>query len=573
MSKLYSNGYQLISLVILSLLLVLVGCKKNETDEIPLSDIPTITSVSPNEGTVGTEITIIGTNFKSAAQVMVGGIATAEVDVFSSTTIYAKVPAGISPNVLLAVKVRNPLGGEATLPNSFIAINPVIQYVNSATKPSGNIGSTVILEGKAFGDNKGESKVKFSDGTGGFIEATIASEEDWTDSFIVTTVPNGTADGPVVVETAIGNSNEIAFKVTAAATFSPSTINWSLTTPLPAGVSGHKAISVPVDDVLGVTNNYIYVIGGSNTSNQSVNQTYFSIVNNEASINEWTSASELPDGLSFHSVVAATPFNSKVLGSGFLYSLGGKNTSGESVSTIYIAALNTDGTIQQWSTTRSLPQALHGLGAVIFRSTIYIAGGALNDNTPVLTAYKSKINENGELDEWELLPNLPNALAYHGFHSFGGYLYCVGGETGVTTPENGGQVTPTADVCYSRINLRTGEIAEWTINPSNIGKERSKHLSLVLGGNMFISSGLYAGLSPNTGGSSENAYANINSDGTIGSFNGATGSNTLYSTGGNNLFNLSGVSYIDSEGVAHVMVIGGAKVGSPNTKIDKVLYY
>jgi hypothetical protein len=56
-------------------------------------------------------------------------------------------------------------------------------------------------------------------------------------------------------------------------------------------------------------------------------------------------------------------------------------------------------------------------------------------------------------------------------------------------------------------------------------------------------------------------------------FGGATGSNTLFSKTGCNLFNQSGISYIDSQGVPHVMIIGGAKVGSPATKQDKVLFY
>jgi hypothetical protein len=84
---------------------------------------------------------------------------------------------------------------------------------------------------------------------------------------------------------------------------------------------------------------------------------------------------------------------------------------------------------------------------------------------------------------------------------------------------------------------------------------------------------LYSGLSGSVNGSSENIYANIHSDGSIGSFNGATGSNTLFSAGGSNLFNQSGISYIDADGVAHVMILGGAKVGSPAIKLDKVLYY
>jgi hypothetical protein len=68
--------------------------------------------------------------------------------------------------------VKNPGGGEVVLSNAFMAIEPVLSFVNSATKPSGNTGSTVILEGKAFGDLQGQGEVLFSDGAGGTIAAT-----------------------------------------------------------------------------------------------------------------------------------------------------------------------------------------------------------------------------------------------------------------------------------------------------------------------------------------------------------------------------------------------------------------
>jgi hypothetical protein len=149
----------------------------------------------------------------------------------------------------------------------------------------------------------------------------------------------------------------------------------------------------------------------------------------------------------------------------------------------------------------------------------------------------------------------------------------VGGETGVADPDAGSQVAATQKLFYSRINLRTGEINDWTENPNSIGKERSKHTALVLGGSHVYFFRIILRVNPNVPGSSENSYANINSDGTVGSFNGATGSNTLFSATGSNLFNQSGISYVDADGVAHVMILGGAKVGSPGTRLTNVLYY
>jgi hypothetical protein len=101
-------------------------------------------------------------------------------------------------------------------------------------------------------------------------------------------------------------------------------------------------------------------------------------------------------------------------------------------------------------------------------------------------------------------------------------------------------------------------------------KTRSKHEALAAGGSLFVSSGLYNAAG---NGSSENIHATINPDGTLGSFNGATGSNTLESVGGVNLFNTRGITYVDGDGVAHVMILGGDNVNSPGNKSDKVIFY
>ncbi len=558
--------------IIIPVIIILLSASCSKDDPIPASEIPSIETIEPSEGSVGTELTITGSNFQSGANVYVDAIAAESVEVSSSTIIYATVPTGIPGNVLLSVTVINPGGGEDTFESAFTAIDPEITFINSATKPSGNAGSTVIIEGRAFGDRQGESKVFFSDGEEGTIEATISSDEDWTDEFIITTVPNESKDGPVTVQTEIGTSNEVDFTITDAAIFSPSTINWTVTTPLPLAVSGHKAVPVSIESET-VTERYVHVLGGRNAEGVPANQAVYGQIKTDGTIDSWANTTSLPEPLAFHTSVVATPFNSKVESNGFIYVLGGINTDSEAVSSVQFAAINNDGTLQSWSNTIDLPEALHSAGAVLFRNTIYVVGGATSDNTPVASVYMANINDNGQLDEWQTLPSLPVAVAYHELVSFGGYLYSVGGETGIANPDADSQVEAIDKVYYSRINLRTGEIDEWLLNPNTLQKTRSKHTALVLGGNMFVSSGLYSGLSPNVPGSSENVYANIKSDGIVEGFNGATGSNTLFSAGGSNLFNQSGISYIDADGVAHVMIIGGARYGSPNTKLDNVLFY
>jgi hypothetical protein len=547
------------------------GCKDDDEPK-PVGPISAM-GVTPAEGTVGTEIAIAGTGFSNDATVLVGDVQATLVEVSSDQLIYAKIPSGIAVNSLLTITVKNPDGGKATVSNAFKAIVPVLSFVNSATKPSGNNGSTVILEGKAFGDLQGDGQVLFSDGAGGTVAATIATPEDWTDTFIVTTVPAGAEDGPVVVVTGTGTSNSLPFDVADAATFSPSAITWTLTTPLPTAVSGHHALHIPIDNAAGETQQMVHVSGGRDGLGIASNQFVFGTINADGTVASWTATTALPAALAFHTTIAATPFNSKTGGSGYVYVLGGINANGEVVSTVSKAALNSDGTVQAWSSATALPQPLYAAGAVIFRGTIYVSGGSTTGKVPVKTVYRATVGQDGTLGEWETLPELPEVRTHHGFVTFGGYLYNVGGETATVDPDADAQVTATDNVNYAKINLRTGAIDGWTVNSSALGKARSKHTTLVLGGSLFVSSGIYSGLSGSVQGSSENVYATINADGTVSTFNGATGSNTLYSAGGSNLFNQTGISYVDANGVARVMIIGGAKFGTPTVKLDKVLYY
>ena len=569
---------QVVSLLLQGIIISFVSCGKEEEENIVVPALvvaPTLKSVSPKEGTVGTELTIKGTGFLANAKVMVGSESSTVVEVDSDSIIYAQVPAGIPANTLLPVTITNSDGGAIVLEFAFKAIEPVLSFVNSATRPSGNIGSTVILEGKAFGDVQGVARVLFSDGTGGTIAAVIANPEDWTNTFIVTTVPQGAQTGPVLVETAIGISNSLDFIVTSSAVFSPSAISWTLAANLPTGVSGHQATFVPVEDAAGTTHQFVHVTGGRDANGLAQNQVWYGQIGTDGSVSSWKSTSPLAEPISSHALIAATPFNAKVKGSGFLYVLGGANANGEAVSTVSYASLNEDGSVNSWSSTTSLPEPLHSLGAVIFRSAIYIAGGATTGNTPVAKVYKAEIDTLGRLGEWNQQVTLPSARAYHGLVTFGGYLYAVGGETGSLAPDHSGYQnndTKLGEIVFAKINIRTGNVLEtgWTKNESALQKSRSKHTTLVAGGNIFVSSGLYSAAGQ---GSSENTFAQISSDGTIGSFGGATGSNTLHSVGGTNLFNQAGISYTDANGVARVMIIGGDDVNNPGQKQVEVIYY
>lgn len=553
---------------------MLVGCGDDGVSPVD-GPPPAILSVEPATGTVGTDLRITGTDFRGGASGSVGGFPSPQVDVAGPNEAFVRVPAGVEVGTTYDVTFTNSDGTETTFPAAFTPVVPTLSFVNGATKPSGNAGSTVILEGSAFGDVEGPGRILFSDGVGGTVAATIAGVEDWTDGFILTTVPSGAASGPVLVETGTGQSESLPFTVTQNATFSPSTIEWTETEALPMAVSGHSATYVPIDDAGGATVERAYVVGGTGADSIPTTGVVYSEIQPDGSLVTWQNGTALTTPVAHHTTVAATPFNSKVQGSGYLYVMGGiEEKGGQPVSTIRRIALNEDGTTAAEEAAGSLPTALHSFGAVIFRSTIYLAGGATTDDAPVAGAYRAAIDTLGNIGAWEALPDLPEARAYHQFVGFGGFLYAVGGDGAPVEVDDGNfsqNSTKLSTVARARINLRSGLLTDgWAVSGSTLQKNRSKHVALAAGGSLFVSSGLYAAAGT---GSSENSYATLNSDGTVGSFGGATGSNTLQSVGGMNLFGTRGIAYVDADGEAHVMILGGDDVNNPGTKSAKVIFY
>ncbi len=420
----------------------------------------------------------------------------------------------------------------------------------------------------SLGDRQGVGQVLF-----GTIVATIASPSDWTNTFIVTTVPSGAATGPVVVQTATGTSAALTFTVTSNAVFSPSTITWTATTSLPVGVSGHAAAFATVG-----SNNLVYVTGGADNTYAARADVIYATVQANGQLGAWTSTLALPAPIAFHAAVVATPSNSRIKGTaGFIYVLGGAtNAAGTPTTTIYRGTLDATGTVTAWTTSATaLPAPLHSQGAVIFRGDLYVAGGSTTSNVPVATVYRSRIDSTGALGSWQTEPALPFGRAYDGFSQFGGYLYAFGGDSAAVTPNDSNytnNATKLSQIAYVKINLRTGDLVgpSWTVNASTLTKAVSKHTAVIAGGTVLHTAGLYAAAAS---GSTEEDYAQINSDGSVAPFNGATGSHTIMSAGGGNLFNHAALGYVDASGVAHVLVLGGDDVNSPSQKHKQVWFY
>ena len=542
-------------------------------------DVPTpvIQGVTPETGTVGTEVRIDGSGFTATqSQVFFGNLEAIGVEL-EGDALFALAPEGLVQGQSYDVRVVNGGTQSATRSDAFEAVEPRALRVNGVTRPTGLKGMTIILEGNAFSDVADYGSIYFSAEDGSPVEGQIAApEDDWSNTFIVTTVPQAVGDtSHIWVETPTGTSDSIQFVLIQTAGFSPSTINWTRTTDLPQGLQGLDAAFVPIESG-GTTENWVYVVGGADGEMVPVTSAIRAPIEEGGSIGAWDeSLVDLPEARSFHTLAAATAYTAALdtlTTAAHLYALGGIDADGEVVSTVYRGQVGLDGEIQGWTTERSLPEPLHSAGAVIFRGYLYLAGGADAGHGATDAVYRARVSADGGLGEWEALDALPQPRAYFSLVSFGPYLYAVGGETETASPTEGRTTDETASVQMVRINLRTGGIRDTWASAGDGGqtpKARSKHSTIFAGGFLFTTSGLYSGLA----GSSENEYAGIGDGGMLSSWAGATGVNTILNRLGYSIYNQAAISFVDADGSGHVLILGGGQVENPGEVSEAVVYF
>ena len=551
----------------------LSACGGSDKSTAPNVVPPVADSVSPARGTVGTVVRVMGTSFADSAHVFFGTLASPKVE-RQGTQLYATVPEGLVLGNKYDVRVVNRDGGADTLLAAFTAVSPTVARVNGVTKPTGLIGMTVLIEGDAFGDAK-HGKVYFSSG-GTQLQATIAdSANDWTNNYIVTSVPSGTpTSSQIIVQTATGSSIAISFNLISGATFSPSVINWTQTAALPQPLQGLGAVFVPAANASNPAN-YVFVVGGAaDQTNLATTAVYRAQAQQSGALSSWASdATQLPSRRAYHATAAASAYTAALdtmTTEAYLYVVGGIDSSGTTVNTVLYSKVALDGSNGPWQSATPLPVALHSASAVVFRGYLYVMGGASGTNAPSAGAWRAAVNPDGTLGAWQSMASLPSGASYQGLVNFGPYLYAVGGDANSTSPTqsttSGGEMSSTL---LARVNLRTGDLAASWAPLTSMSKGRSKHNTVVGGGYLFTTSGVYAGQA----GSSENTYSQINADGTVGSWNGATGTNTISTLLGYDLYNEAAISFVDASGKGHVLVLGGAKRESPGRASAAVVYY
>ena len=163
---------------------------------------PMITEFLPASGTVGTDVTLLGTAFTAATAATFNGSPAPRLTVDSDAQITVAVPTGASSG---PVAVTTP-GGTAVSLQSFTVI-PVPGLTK--TKPTaGRRGAIVTLTGRRFGNARSTGFVKF----GG---KRCSKYYSWRATRIKCRVPSRATYGTVkvTVTTAGGVSRKVSFRV------------------------------------------------------------------------------------------------------------------------------------------------------------------------------------------------------------------------------------------------------------------------------------------------------------------------------------------------------------------------
>jgi hypothetical protein len=148
---------------------------------------PVVTSFTPAGGPVGTEVTILGSDFLSVTAVAFNGTPASVFTVDSDVQVRAIVPAGAATGPVTAT---NPAGIGASTGSYFVGPEPTL---TSFTPNAGPVGTEVTLTGSGF---LGVTAVEF-----GGSAASFSVESEFQ---IRANAPSGAAAGPISVTNPAG---------------------------------------------------------------------------------------------------------------------------------------------------------------------------------------------------------------------------------------------------------------------------------------------------------------------------------------------------------------------------------
>jgi len=223
-------------------------------------------------------------------------------------------------------------------------------------------------------------------------------------------------------------------------------------------------------------NNHLYVIGGIDASNHYVRTVEYTKINLDGQLNAWQTGTDLNEGRFY---LAAAAIN------GFLYAIGGaKGALGEQntpVATVEKAKINPDGSLGEWQIEQELTTPRRGLTVNQHNSHLYALGGY--NGVFLHSIEHTTVNHDGTLNEWQLSPLQSEVDRYiHSSTISRDTLYLLAGHM-----KNSNTVSY-GDVESSQLTA-TGALTPWRIENSRIVTPRFIASAFSLGDFIYIAAG------------------------------------------------------------------------------------
>lgn len=267
---------------------------------------------------------------------------------------------------------------------------------------------------------------------------------------------------------------------------------YDINTNTPASFSWttETSLPIPLTESHSVTiKNKVYLIGGLRTDNWS-SDVYVATINSDGTLGSWVKTTSLPGAMTYSSAVVTE---------NRVYLVGG-NYNGMTGSQVMTASIEADGTLGTWSSASALPGIMAWTQAFVTKSRLYAIGGYYN-NAYSGVSLVTTISSTGTIGTWSTATALPANLAYSQVVCTKNRVFLLGGHNGTSYVAN----------TYSAPINADGTVGAWasgTALPAAVGRAQA----LVTFGRVYLIGGF-------SGSHLSTVYmAAINVDGTLGSW-------------------------------------------------------
>jgi hypothetical protein len=146
---------------------------------------------------------------------------------------------------------------------------------------------------------------------------------------------------------------------------------------------------------------------------------------------------------------------------------------------VWSAAIAPDGSVREWREMGVLPAARAGLSVASDGRTVVISGGQDSSMRKMTDVWTAAVLPDGKLGPWREAPPLPGPRFHHAMTYAAGWIYVTGGLEGATS---------VASVMRARLG-RDGQLGQWESLP-DLPRPRSHHAMVVRDGALYLIGGL-----------------------------------------------------------------------------------